>query len=189
MRFFACAVIASRRRAGRWSSPPAPRRARAPAASTPHAHDAASFRNFAAPARTDDRRTGDATSGPQEWLTAGRLHDGATGEYGAYAHRCGGPLSSRPLSPLPCNAAVPPKNDLLFNFSLGPSPCDPHRHTPSIEPIQNHIFSDQHRPSWSQQPAGESAIGPSRRYSVLRHVRMVVAATFAVVSVSTRRSP
>ena len=55
--FFACAVVASRRRAGRWSSPPAPRRARAPAASTPHAHDAASFRNFAAPARTDDRRT------------------------------------------------------------------------------------------------------------------------------------
>ena len=32
--FFACAVVASRRRAGRWSSPPAPRRARAPAAST-----------------------------------------------------------------------------------------------------------------------------------------------------------
>ena len=55
--FFACAVIASRRRARRWSSPPAPRRARAPAASTPHTHDAASFRNFAAPARTDDRRT------------------------------------------------------------------------------------------------------------------------------------
>ena len=38
--FFACAVVASRRRAGRWSSPPAPRRARAPAASTPHAHEA-----------------------------------------------------------------------------------------------------------------------------------------------------
>ena len=55
--FFACAVVASRRRARRWSSPPAPRRARAPAASTPHAHDAASFRNLAAPARTDDRRT------------------------------------------------------------------------------------------------------------------------------------
>ena len=38
--FFACAVVASRRRARRWSSPPAPRRARAPAASTPHAHEA-----------------------------------------------------------------------------------------------------------------------------------------------------
>ena len=50
-------------------------------------------------------------------------------------------------------------------------------------------FSDQHRHSWSQQSAGESAIGPSRRYSVLRHVRMVVAATLTVVSVSTRRSP
>ena len=31
----------------------------------------------------------------------------ATGEYGACAHRCGGPLSLRPLSPCPCNAAVP----------------------------------------------------------------------------------
>ena len=29
------------------------------------------------------------------------------GEYGACAHRCGGPLSLRPLSPLPCNAAAP----------------------------------------------------------------------------------
>ena len=28
-------------------------------------------------------------------------------EYGAYAHRCGAPPSSRPLSPCPCNAAVP----------------------------------------------------------------------------------
>ena len=54
--FFACAVVASRRRARRWSSPPAPppRARAAPAASTPHAHDAASFRNLAAPARTDD---------------------------------------------------------------------------------------------------------------------------------------
>ena len=58
----------------------------------------------------------------------------------------------------------------------------------TLEPIQNHIFSDQYRPSWSQQSAGESAIGPSRRFSVLRHVRMVVAATLTVVSVSTRRS-
>ena len=32
---------------------------------------------------------------------------GYSSEHGAYAHRCGGPLSSRPLSPLPCNAAVP----------------------------------------------------------------------------------
>ena len=31
----------------------------------------------------------------------------ATGEYGACAHRCGGPISLRPLSPCPCNAAVP----------------------------------------------------------------------------------
>jgi hypothetical protein len=77
------------------------------------ARHAASFRNFAAPARTDDRRTNDATSGPQEWLT-GRLH---RGEYGANAHRCGGPPSSRPLSPLPCNAAVPKGPSFLFNFS------------------------------------------------------------------------
>ena len=71
---FSLALLLPRsRRVSRWSSLPAPRRARAPAASTPHAHDAASFRNLAAPARTDDRRTNDATSGPQEWLT-GRLH-------------------------------------------------------------------------------------------------------------------
>ena len=71
--FFACAVVASRRRAGRWSSPPAPRRARAPAASTPHAHDAASFRNLAAaPARTDDRRTrcDVRSAGVADWITA-----------------------------------------------------------------------------------------------------------------------
>ena len=36
------------------------------------------------------------------------------GGYGAYAHRCGGPLSSRPLSPCPYNAAVPKGPALLF---------------------------------------------------------------------------
>ena len=60
-------------------------------------------KNTLASAHTDGRRTNDATCGPQAWLT-GSLH---WGEYGAYAHRCGGPLSSRPLSPTPYNAAVP----------------------------------------------------------------------------------
>ena len=36
-------------------------------------------------------------------------------EYGACAHRCGGPLSSRPLSPCPYNAAVP--KGPAFSFS------------------------------------------------------------------------
>ena len=31
---------------------------------------------------------------------------------------------------------------------------------PLVEPIPNQLFSDQHRPSWSQQSAGESAIDP-----------------------------
>ena len=38
----------------------------------------------------------------------GNIMDHCTrGEYGAHAHRRGGPLSSRPLSPSPYNAAVP----------------------------------------------------------------------------------
>ena len=112
--FFACAVVASRRRARRWSSPPAPRRARAPAASTPHAHDAASFRNLAAPARTDDRRTNDATSGPQEWLT-GTLHDGGIRSVRSPLRRA--PLLATPIAtPLQCGR--PKRPGLLFNFSL-----------------------------------------------------------------------
>ena len=113
--FFACAVVASRRRARRWSSPPAPRRARAPAASTPHAHDAASFRSFAAPARTDDRRTNDATSGPQEWLT-GTLHEGGIRSVRSPLRRA--PLLATPIAtPLQCGR--PKRPGLLFNFSLG----------------------------------------------------------------------
>ena len=108
--FFACAVVASRRRAGRWSSPPAPRRARAPAASTPHAHDAASFRNLAAPARTDDRRTNDATCGPQEWLT-GTLHDGGIRSVRSPLRRA--PLLATPIAtPLQCGR--PERSGLLF---------------------------------------------------------------------------
>ena len=67
----------------------------------PHARTLAS-------AHTDDRRTDERrdvrSAGVAAWL-AGSLHD--AGEYGAYAHRCGGPLSLRPLSPCPYNAAVP----------------------------------------------------------------------------------
>ena len=44
------------------------------------------------------------SAGVADWITAARR---TTGEYGAYAHRCGGPLSSRPLSPRPYNAAAP----------------------------------------------------------------------------------
>ena len=108
--FFACAVVASRRRAGRWSSPPAPRRARAPAASTPHAHDAASFRNPAAPARTDDRRTNDATCGPPEWLT-GKLHDGGTRSVRSPLRRP--PLLATPIA-TPLQGGRPERPGLLF---------------------------------------------------------------------------
>ena len=55
-------------------------------------------------ARTTDERTTRPTCGPQAWLT-GKLHEG--GDYGACAHRCGGPLSSQPLSPCPYNAVAP----------------------------------------------------------------------------------
>ena len=108
--FFACAVVASRRRARRWSSLPAPRRARAPAAGIPHAHDAASFRSSAAPARTDDRRTNDATCGPQAWLT-GRLHGGGIRSVRSPLRRA--PLLATPIAtPLQCGR--PKRPGLLF---------------------------------------------------------------------------
>ena len=37
----------------------------------------------------------------------GRLDHCTRGGYGAYAHRCGAPLSLQPLTPRPCKAAVP----------------------------------------------------------------------------------
>ena len=114
---------------GAGARPPAPRRARAPAASTPPAHEAdarfgrpfsgrsfsrlasrcaarhaGSFRNFAAPARTDDRRTNDATCGPQAWLT-GSLHDARRGN------------AERTLTAL-----------------ADPSPRDPYRHALAMRP-------------------------------------------------------
>ena len=80
---------------------------------TPHAHDAASFRNLAAPVRTDDRRTNDATSGPQEWLT-GSLHDGGIRSVRSPLRRA--PLLATPIAtPLQCGR--PERSDLLFNFS------------------------------------------------------------------------
>ena len=106
MRFFACAVAPSRRRARRWSwsSPPAPRRARAPAASTPHAHDTASFRNLAATrARTDDRRTrcDVRTAGVADWKTAARGNTERT-----------------------------------LTAEAGPPPRDPYRHSLAMRPSQ-----------------------------------------------------
>ena len=47
------------------------------------------------------RSAGGVACGVADWITA------RGGEYGAYAHRLGGPLSSRPLSPRPCKAAAP----------------------------------------------------------------------------------
>ena len=80
---------------------------------TPHAHDAASFRNLAVPVRTDDRRTNDATSGPQEWLT-GSLHDGGIRSVRSPLWRA--PLLATPIAtPLQCGR--PERSDLLFNFS------------------------------------------------------------------------
>ena len=114
MRFSLALLLPRSRRASRWSSPPAPRRARAPAASTPHTHDAASFRNFAAPARTDDRRTNDATCGPQEWLT-GSLHDGGIRSVRSPLRRA--PLLATPIAtPLQCGR--PERSGRLFNVSL-----------------------------------------------------------------------
>ena len=54
-------------------------------------------------AHTDDRRTKTRRAVRRH----GWLDHCTTGEYGAYAHRRGGPLSLRPLSPSPYNAAVP----------------------------------------------------------------------------------
>ena len=130
------------RRASRWSSLPAPRRARAPAASTPHAHVAVarfgrpfsgrsffllasrcagrSFfllasllalalrraprlpanKNTLASAHTDDRRTNDATCGPQAWLT-GSLHEGGIRSVRSPPRRA--PLLATPIAkPLQC---------------------------------------------------------------------------------------
>ena len=77
------------------------------------ARHAASFRNFAAPARTDDRRTNDATCGPQEWLT-GSLHEGGIRSVRSPLRRA--PLLATPIAtPLQCGR--PKRPDLLFNFS------------------------------------------------------------------------
>ena len=69
----------------------------------PAAHSATLARTHARKHARGRPTVNDATCSPPAWLT-GKLHDG---EYGAYAHRLGGPLSSRPLSPRPCKAAAP----------------------------------------------------------------------------------
>ena len=78
----------------------------APMPARPHPQAASALRHARSHARTRAHgrpTTNDATCGPPAWLT-GTLHEG---EYGAYAHRCGEPLSLRPLSPRPCKAAAP----------------------------------------------------------------------------------
>ena len=63
---------------------------------------------------TDDRRTNDATSGPQEWLT-GRLHYRGTRSVRSPLRRA--PLLATPIAtPLQCGRLKRP--GLLFNFSL-----------------------------------------------------------------------
>ena len=134
--FFSLALLLPRvRRASCWSSPPAPRRARAPAASTPHAQKVASrnlgtltaaagpspcdpyrqalpmrpslkartfsFLNYCA--STDDRRTNDATCGPQEWVA-----DWITA------------LGGNP--------------ERTLTAAAGPSPRDPYRHSLAMRP-------------------------------------------------------
>ena len=54
----------------------------------------------------------------------GCLEHCTRGEYGAHAHRCGGLLSSRPLSPCPYNAAVPKGPAFSFLNSY----CNKNRH-------------------------------------------------------------
>ena len=75
--FFACAVVASRRRARRWSPPPAPRRARAPAASTPHPARArrrllSQFSRASTHGRPTNERCDEWSAGVADWVTARR---------------------------------------------------------------------------------------------------------------------
>ena len=72
-------------------------------------------------ARTTDERTMRRAVRRRGWL-----EHCTRGEYGAYAHRCGGPLSSRPLSPCPCNAAA----------LKGPAFCFLNYHTQGALPDQ-----------------------------------------------------
>ena len=51
------------------------------------------------------------------------------------------------------------------------------------------FLSDQHRKSLTVVWAAKSVIGGAGGFHARRRVRMVVAATLTVVSVSTRRSP
>ena len=76
----------------------------------------------AAPARmqfscasTDDRRTNDATSGPQEWLT-GSLHDGGTRSVRSPLRRA--PLPATPIAtPLQCGRPKRPGPFCFLNYS------------------------------------------------------------------------
>ena len=62
----------------------------------------------------------------------GWLDHCTTGECGAHAHCLGGLLSSRPLSPLPCNAAAPKGPTFcFFNYPMRPSL----KVRPLVEPI------------------------------------------------------
>ena len=72
-----------------------------------HARPTAKPRSLVARIPTTDGRTTRHAVRRHGWLD-----HCTTGEYGAYAHRRGGPLSLRPLSPSPYNAAVPKGPDL-----------------------------------------------------------------------------
>ena len=108
MRFPLALLLPCVRRASRWSSPLAPRRARAPAASTPHAHEAAS-RNFAAPARTtDDERRDVRSAGVADWKNAERGNTERTLTAEAPPFLLATPIAT------PLQGGRPERSDLLF---------------------------------------------------------------------------
>ena len=82
-----------------------------------HCATPAHARTLARACTDDNRRTNERcdvrSAGVADWITARR------GGYGAYAHRCGGPLSSRPLSPRPYNTATPKGPAFSFLNYLG----------------------------------------------------------------------
>ena len=72
----------------------------APRATTPARMHARSLAHTPTTFTTDERRDV-RSAGVADWKNC------TTGQHGARAHRCGGPLSLRPQSPCPYNAAVP----------------------------------------------------------------------------------
>ena len=113
---------------------------------------------------------------------------------------------SGPMAVSSCSSGLyPPLSNVTRRKRSAPRWCQTPKSDPKSfqHPPSNYLSTTPPAAGWffvnsfsfraiyraNPKPAGESVIGPSRRYSVLRHVRMVVAATLTVVSVSTRRSP